>query len=58
MPVEKIDLNGKMVLPGLTDSHVHPAAAMTEFDHEIPNMESIEPGEHRAWRFVDDMMVD
>jgi predicted amidohydrolase YtcJ len=38
-----VDLAGKMVLPGLADSHVHPAgAAMTEFDHPIPNMESID----------------
>lgn len=37
-----IDLAGKMVMPGLIDSHVHPgAAAMTEFDHPIPEMESI-----------------
>jgi predicted amidohydrolase YtcJ len=37
-----LDLGGKMVLPGLMDSHVHPTgAAMTEFDHEIPVMESI-----------------
>ncbi|HWB11954.1 MAG TPA: amidohydrolase [Pirellulales bacterium] len=37
-----IDLAGKMVLPGLADSHVHPAgAAMIEFDHPIPDMESI-----------------
>lgn len=35
------DLKGKMVLPGLIDSHVHPAAAMTEFDHPIPDMETI-----------------
>jgi predicted amidohydrolase YtcJ len=36
------DLGGKMVLPGLGDSHVHPAdAAMTEFDHPVPDMESI-----------------
>lgn len=39
---ETIDLEGKMLLPGLIDSHVHPAgAAMTEFDHEIPRMDSI-----------------
>ena len=36
------ELGGKMVLPGLIDSHVHaPAAAMFEFDHEIPSMETI-----------------
>jgi predicted amidohydrolase YtcJ len=30
------------VLPGLIDSHVHaPAAAVFEFDHEIPDMETI-----------------
>ena len=30
------------MLPGLIDSHVHPnGAAMTEFDHAIPDMESI-----------------
>ncbi len=37
-----IDLQGKMVLPGLIDSHVHPGAAMTEFDHAIPEMETIQ----------------
>jgi predicted amidohydrolase YtcJ len=38
-----IDLAGKMVMPGLIDSHVHPTGAcMTEFDHEIPVMESID----------------
>ena len=36
-----IDLKGRLVLPGLIDSHVHPAAAMTEFDHPIPEMDSI-----------------
>lgn len=36
-----IDLEGKTLLPGLMDSHVHPAAAMVEFDHEIPTMETI-----------------
>ncbi len=37
-----IDLEGRMVLPGLMDSHTHPGgAAMIEFDHEIPSMESI-----------------
>jgi predicted amidohydrolase YtcJ len=37
-----LDLGGKTVLPGLIDSHVHPtSAAMTEYDHPIPAMESI-----------------
>jgi hypothetical protein len=37
-----VDLGGKTVLPGLIDSHVHPTgAAMTEWDHPIPEMESI-----------------
>lgn len=38
-----IDLAGKFVCPGLIDSHVHAgAAAMFEFDHDVPDMESIE----------------
>jgi predicted amidohydrolase YtcJ len=37
-----IDLQGKMVLPGLIDSHVHaPDASMFEFDHTIPEMKTI-----------------
>ncbi len=37
-----VDLGGKMVLPGLIDSHVHPtAASVIEFDHPVPEMESI-----------------
>jgi predicted amidohydrolase YtcJ len=36
-----VDLARKTVLPGLIDSHVHPGAAMTEFDHPVPEMESI-----------------
>ena len=37
-----LDLGGKVVLPGLIDSHVHPSdAAMTEFDHAVPDMQSI-----------------
>ncbi len=36
------DLQGKTVLPGLIDSHVHAAdAAMCEFDHPVPAMETI-----------------
>ncbi len=38
-----IDLAGGLVLPGLIDSHVHASgAAMFEFDHEVPEMASIE----------------
>lgn len=40
---EVVDLQGKMALPGLMDSHVHPAdACLTEFDHAIPPMERIQ----------------
>lgn len=39
---QRLDLGGKTVLPGLIDSHSHPPdAAMFEFDHEVPNMETI-----------------
>lgn len=38
-----LDLGGNMVLPGLMDSHTHPSGAcLTEFDHPIPVMESVE----------------
>lgn len=38
-----VDLGGKTVLPGLIDSHSHPAgASVIEFDHEIPSMQTIE----------------
>ncbi len=37
-----VDLQGKMLLPGLIDSHAHPTdACMTEFDHRVPEMETI-----------------
>jgi predicted amidohydrolase YtcJ len=39
---EVVDLQGRTVLPGLMDSHVHPTgASLTEFDHSIPEMETI-----------------
>ncbi len=38
-----VQLQGKMVLPGLIDSHTHPTgAAMHEFDHDVPDMETID----------------
>lgn len=37
-----VDLAGRTVIPGLIDSHVHPTdASMTEWDHSIPDMETI-----------------
>jgi predicted amidohydrolase YtcJ len=37
------DLQGKTVMPGLIDSHTHPAAAcLTEFDRPVPAMQSIQ----------------
>ena len=40
---KRIDLQGKTLLPGLIDSHVHAtAASMHEFDHTIPTMQTIE----------------
>ena len=39
---QQIDLEGQTVLPGLIDSHVHPVgAAMYEFDHPLPEMETV-----------------
>lgn len=38
-----IPLNGRMVLPGLIDSHVHATgAAVYEFDHPIPELQTID----------------
>ena len=40
---EFVDLGGKFVMPGLMDSHTHPtSASMFEFDHPVPEMESID----------------
>ena len=37
-----VDAKGKLVIPGLMDSHTHPSgASMYEFDHAMPEMESI-----------------
>ena len=39
---QRIDLQGKTVLPGLIDSHLHAVeSAMYEFDHPVPEMETI-----------------
>src|SRR5689334_21541277 len=39
---KQIAAAGKCVIPGLIDSHVHPAgAAMYEFDHPIPEMDTV-----------------
>jgi predicted amidohydrolase YtcJ len=39
----RIDLKGKTVLPGLIDSHSHASSAsMYEFDHPVPDMETID----------------
>lgn len=40
---EVLDLEGKAVLPGLIDSHMHPTgASMFEFDHTVPEMRTIQ----------------
>ncbi|MCX6621434.1 MAG: amidohydrolase [Acidobacteria bacterium] len=37
-----LDLKGKVVLPGLIDSHAHSAdASMYEWDHPVPQMETV-----------------
>lgn len=39
---QKIDAGGRTIIPGLIDSHVHPVGAATyEFDHPIPEMETV-----------------
>lgn len=39
---EVVDLAGRLVLPGLLDSHAHPVdASLTEFDHPVPTMDRI-----------------
>ena len=39
---QRVDLGGRMVLPGLMDSHAHPVGAATmEFDHPVPEIEDI-----------------
>lgn len=38
-----VDLQGKMVLPGLIDSHMHPiSASVSEADHSVPNISTID----------------
>ncbi|MBI5771345.1 MAG: amidohydrolase [Verrucomicrobia bacterium] len=37
-----VDARGRLVIPGLMDSHTHPGtASLHEFDHPMPEMESI-----------------
>ena len=37
-----VDLQGRMVLPGLIDSHTHATwASLTEFDHPVPTMATV-----------------
>ena len=39
---KRVDLGGRMVLPGLMDSHAHPVgAAVMEFDHPVPDIGDI-----------------
>ncbi|MBM4018527.1 MAG: amidohydrolase [Planctomycetes bacterium] len=38
----RVNLEGRTVLPGLIDSHSHPPdAAMYEFDHPVPDMQTV-----------------
>ena len=37
-----VDLQGRTVIPGLCDSHVHASgAALYEYDHEFPEMDTV-----------------
>ena len=39
----EMDLSGRVIVPGLIDTHVHPcAASLTEFDHPIGQMDTIQ----------------
>ncbi len=39
---QRVNLGGRMMLPGLMDSHAHPVGAATmEFDHVVPDIEDI-----------------
>jgi predicted amidohydrolase YtcJ len=40
---EVIDLNGKTVIPGIIESHLHPVgASLSEVEHEIPDVQTME----------------
>ncbi|MCA9193540.1 MAG: amidohydrolase [Planctomycetales bacterium] len=40
---QQIDLQNRMVLPGLIDSHVHASGAATyEYDHVVPDVQTVE----------------
>lgn len=42
-PISREDLKGKMILPGLSDSHVHAVdASLFEWNHTIPEMKNLD----------------